>query len=153
MVRLPTVVNWAGWKCVKPNVGRSRYCAAKAEKRSMTTASFPSSSVSASRRKIRSALLEHCKEIGLQQAGRYPLCDIARRRSQALGGNVSGVSARDMMMYYSLDNPGRCWCDVSERMDMGHDIVPTLLFFCCSDLELLRVEVLQIIDSMWLCDE
>ena len=40
VARLPTVVNWAGWKCVKPRVGKSRYWAANAEKRSITTASF-----------------------------------------------------------------------------------------------------------------
>lgn len=61
MARLPTVVSWAGWKWVKPNVGRSRYWAANDEKRSMTTASFLSSSVSASRMKIKSALLMRCQ--------------------------------------------------------------------------------------------
>ena len=40
VARLPTVVSCAGWKWVKPSVGKSRYCAATAEKRSITTASF-----------------------------------------------------------------------------------------------------------------
>ena len=47
---------------MKPKVGRSRYWAANEEKRSMTTASFLSNSVRASRIKIKSALLTRCQK-------------------------------------------------------------------------------------------
>lgn len=56
-MRFPTVVNCAGWKCVKPRVGKSRYCFANLAKRSMTTASFWMRRSSPWRMKMRSALL------------------------------------------------------------------------------------------------
>jgi hypothetical protein len=53
----PTVVSWAGWKWVKPRVGRALYCSAKSASREMTMASLSRRRVRPSRRKIRSALL------------------------------------------------------------------------------------------------
>lgn len=57
VARLPTVVSWAGWKWVKPRVGRSRYCLAKLARREITVASFGRRMSRPSRRKMRSALL------------------------------------------------------------------------------------------------
>lgn len=57
MVRLPTVVNWAGWKWVNPKVGRSRYWAAKLERREMRMPREWMRYVRPWRIKIKSALL------------------------------------------------------------------------------------------------
>ena len=57
MARFPTVKSCAGWKWVNPRVGRSLYCAAKAERRDMRT---PSERMRYPRpvcKKMRSALL------------------------------------------------------------------------------------------------
>jgi len=71
---------------VKPNVGSDSYLVAKAVRRDIKMASFGRSSESASRMKIRSALLDvrECENNLKSKVGIYALCYVARRSAEAV---------------------------------------------------------------------
>ena len=149
VVRLPTVVNCAGWKWVNPNVGRSRYWAAKMDRREMRTPREWMRYVRPSRKKIKSALLVPARisktETCFWQLIKNRLLSyIARSCTQAVLSHINFWWIKNLWTKWNeLDNPGSSRCDLSESVYMSHNIMATFLLFNSSHLELFRGKVLS----------